>query len=158
MELHIYPDGGCEKGNGAWAFVCLDLNHEAVEAVASTTSNKMELTAIIRAIEWAVTKEASPIFIYSDSQYCVKGYNTWMHTWERNGWQRVIRSRWGDDEDYAPVLNLDLWQRLWELKQSHGNKIRVQWIKGHAGTPGNERADQLVKSEYTKVFGGAMKY
>lgn len=156
MTLTIYPDGGCEKGNGCWAFHCEETKDDFFGYAAKTTSNQMELTAIIKAIEYALTKEPQVIMLYSDSQYSVKGWNTWMHNWEKNGWCRRV-SNW-NGVTFEPVKNLDLWKRLFELHTAHGKKIVLRWIKGHAGNPGNERADELVKAEYSRVFGGTMTY
>jgi ribonuclease HI len=98
---------------------------------AATTNNKMELTAVIRALE--ALKQPSKVSIYTDSQYVQKGISEWIHGWKRNGWKTA---------DKKPVKNKELWVELDELRKKHD--IEWHWVKGHAGHPENERADQLA--------------
>ncbi len=97
----------------------------------ATTNNRMELTAVIRALE--ALKRPACLCVHTDSQYVQKGISTWIHGWKRNGWKT---------SDKKPVKNADLWQTLDTLAQGHD--IRWVWVKGHAGNPGNERADALA--------------
>ena len=96
-----------------------------------TTNNRMELTAVIRALE--ALKHPSIAQVHTDSQYVQKGISEWIHNWKRNGWRTA---------DKKPVKNADLWQTLDSLAKAH--QIKWLWVKGHAGHPGNERADALA--------------
>jgi ribonuclease HI len=157
MRLTYYTDGGCEPnpGKGTWAFVCLEPRIEQSGHDAEATSNKMEMTAIIRAIENALEQRADAVDIYSDSQYCVKGFNEWMSGWSRKGWMRADR-----DGELSPVKNRELWQKLYGYKVRYGQTmpIRLTWVKGHNGNEFNELCDELVRQEYGRVFGGQMQY
>ena len=131
----IYTDGAC-KGNpgpGGWGAL---LQYERTErelfgGEAHTTNNRMELTAVIRALE--SLKRRCPVEIYTDSQYVRNGIQNWIHTWKKNGWRT---------SDKKPVKNVDLWQELDRLAGKHD--IVWHWVKGHADTPGNHRADELA--------------
>ena len=96
-----------------------------------TTNNRMELTAVIEAL--AALRRPCDITIYTDSEYVRKGITEWIHNWKRRGWTTA---------DRKPVKNADLWQRLDTL--SAGHTVQWRWVKGHAGDPGNERADALA--------------
>ena len=96
-----------------------------------TTNNRMELTAVIRALE--ALKRPAALRIHTDSQYVQKGISQWIHNWKKNNWRT---------SDKKPVKNADLWQRLDVLSSQHD--IAWLWVKGHAGHPGNERADRLA--------------
>jgi ribonuclease HI len=96
-----------------------------------TTNNRMELTAVIRALE-ALTRRCE-VRLHTDSQYVQKGITEWIHSWKRRGWRTA---------DRQPVKNADLWRRLDELAAQH--RIEWIWVKGHAGDPGNECADALA--------------
>jgi ribonuclease HI len=98
---------------------------------ADTTNNRMELTAVIRALE--ALKRPSRVRVYTDSQYVQKGISEWVHSWKRRDWRTA---------DKKPVKNVDLWKRLDELAGAH--RIEWHWVKGHAGHPENERADRLA--------------
>lgn len=98
---------------------------------ATTTNNRMELTAAIRALE--ALKRPTAVELHTDSQYLQKGISEWIHNWKRNGWRTA---------DKKPVKNADLWQRLDELAATH--RIKWYWVKAHAGHVGNERADALA--------------
>jgi ribonuclease HI len=99
---------------------------------ASTTNNRMELMAAIAALE--ALKRPSKIVLYTDSTYVMDGITKWIHGWKRNGWKTAAKK---------PVKNAELWQRLDEARKQH--EIDWQWVKGHAGHPENERADQLAR-------------
>ena len=99
--------------------------------MAETTNNQMELQAVIEAL--SALKRHSRVRLYTDSQYVQKGISEWIHSWKRRGWLTA---------DKKPVKNVDLWKRLDELARGHS--VRWHWVRGHAGHPGNERADQLA--------------
>ena len=111
---------------------------------ADTTNNRMELTAVIRALE--ALKLPSTLFVYTDSQYVQKGISEWIHNWKRNGWRT---------SDKKPVKNSDLWQHLEDLARQH--EIRWIWVKGHAGHPGNERADKLANRGIDELLSARRK-
>lgn len=134
-SVTIFTDGGCRgnPGPGGWGVLLQSGNAEKElwGGEPDTTNNRMELTAVIRALE--VLKKPVAVQIHTDSQYVHKGISQWIHNWKRNGWRTA---------DKKPVKNADLWQRLDVL--SHQHRITWTWIKGHAGHPGNERADTLA--------------
>ena len=135
LITQIYTYGGCRgnPGPGGWGVVLQagSAEKELWGGEANTTNNRMELTAVIRALG-ALTRPAS-VQIHTDSQYVQKGISEWIHNWKRNGWKTA---------DKKPVKNADLWQELDRISQQH--RITWLWVKGHAGHPGNERADTLA--------------
>jgi len=140
--ITIYTDGAC-KGNpgpGGWGAWLRVGGHEKElwGGEPLTTNNRMELTAVIEAL--AALKRHSPVVIHTDSEYVRQGITNWIHNWRKRGWKTA---------DHKPVKNLDLWQRLDALAADHA--VQWRWVKGHAGDPGNERADELANrgaSEY----------
>ena len=139
-SLQIYTDGGCSPnpGPGGWGFVVVEnegLLHESCGGEPDTTNNRMELTAIIRALEYLRQHSAQwdAVTIYSDSNLCVQTYNTWMNGWEKRGWKR----------SKGPVMNLDLVKQLSMLKKD-SPKVSLKWIRAHAGQVWNEYADRLT--------------
>ncbi len=136
VVIDIYADGAC-KGNpgiGGWGVLLQNGAHckELYGGEKLTTNNRMELTAVIRALE-ALKQSPSQVRVHTDSQYVQKGISVWIHDWKRRGWRTA---------DKKPVKNTDLWRRLDELAAAHD--IEWIWVKGHAGHPGNERADALA--------------
>jgi ribonuclease HI len=133
--VEIYTDGACRgnPGPGGWAaLLSFDgREKEIAGAEAHTTNNRMELTAVIRALE--SLKRSVQARIYTDSEYVRRGITEWVPGWKRKGWLTAGRK---------PVKNQDLWQRLDELAASH--QIEWRWVPGHAGVPGNERVDRLA--------------
>ena len=133
--VEIYADGAC-KGNpgpGGWG-VWLSFDGREKELFGGeelTTNNRMELTAVIRALE--ALKRSCRAHIHTDSKYVSQGISEWIHNWKTRGWRT---------SDKKPVKNEDLWKRLDELAQQH--TIEWIWVKGHAGDMGNERADALA--------------
>ena len=131
----IYTDGAC-KGNpgpGGWGAL-LQYNsttRELFGGEAHSTNNRMELTAVIRALE--SLKRRCAVEIYTDSQYVKQGIERWIHTWKTNGWKTSGRKA---------VKNVDLWRALDDAAAQHD--IVWHWVKGHADTPGNHRADELA--------------
>ena len=133
--IDIYTDGAC-KGNpgaGGWGALLKSGAHykELYGGEPHTTNNRMELLAVIRALE--ALKRPSRVRVHTDSQYVQKGISVWIHDWKRRGWRTVEKK---------PVKNTDLWRRLDELAATH--RIEWIWVKGHAGHPENERADALA--------------
>ncbi len=134
-RVSIYTDGAC-KGNpgpGGWgALLKLDAREkELCGGERDTTNNRMELTAVIRALQ--ALKRSCAVDLYTDSQYVQKGISEWIAAWKRRGWKTA---------DKKPVKNVDLWFELDRLAASHD--IRWHWVKGHAGHAENERADRLA--------------
>ena len=133
--IDIFTDGACRgnPGPGGWGAI-LRANGKEKElwgGEAGTTNNRMEMTAVIRALE--ALKRPSRARVFTDSQYVQKGISEWVHGWKRNGWRTA---------DKKPVKNVDLWTRLDELAALHD--IEWRWVKGHAGHVENERADRLA--------------
>ncbi|MGH8675771.1 MAG: ribonuclease HI [Burkholderiales bacterium] len=133
--VDIYADGACRgnPGPGGWGAVLRThgVERELFGGAQATTNNRMELTAVIRALE-ALRRHCSAR-VYTDSQYVQKGITDWIHAWKRRGWRTA---------DRKPVKNEDLWRRLDELSSAH--TIEWHWVRGHAGDAGNERADALA--------------
>ena len=134
-DVIIFTDGGCRgnPGPGGWGALLQAGNREKeiCGGETDTTNNRMELTAVIRALE--SLKRPLSVQIHTDSQYVQKGISQWIHNWKRNGWRTT---------DKKPVKNADLWQALDHLAGQH--QIQWIWVKGHAGHAGNERADMLA--------------
>ena len=133
--VEIYSDGACRgnPGPGGWGAL-LRYNGQEKElwgGQADTTNNRMELMAAIRALE--ALKRPSKVKLYTDSIYVMKGITTWIKQWKRRGWKTA---------DKKPVKNEDLWRELEALAAKHD--IEWHWVKGHAGHPENERADELA--------------
>ena len=134
-RVTIYTDGAC-KGNpgpGGWGAVLMlgDVEKEMFGGESPTTNNRMELTAVIKAL--GALKRACSVDLYTDSQYVRQGITAWIHNWKKNGWKT---------SDRKPVKNADLWQELEAAAAKH--KVAWHWVKGHADNPGNQRADELA--------------
>jgi ribonuclease HI len=134
-KITIYTDGAC-KGNpgvGGWGALLVAGNKEKelFGGEKETTNNRMELMAVIQALN--ALKRPCSITLYIDSQYVLKGITEWINGWKAKGWKTASK---------APVKNVDLWQALDAARANH--QIEWVWVKGHAGDPGNERADQLA--------------
>jgi len=133
--VEVYADGAC-KGNpgpGGWGVLLRagGRERELHGGEPATTNNRMELTAVIRALESLEGRRR--VRLYTDSQYVQKGITEWIHDWKRRGWRTA---------DRKPVKNVDLWMRLDELARGHD--VEWHWVRGHAGHPENERADALA--------------
>ncbi len=131
----IYTDGAC-KGNpgpGGWGAWLRWGEHEKelFGGEASTTNNRMELTAVIEAL--SLLKRRTAVAVYTDSVYVKDGITSWIHGWKKRGWRTA---------DNKAVKNIDLWQRLDALVAQH--QVQWHWVRGHSGDPGNERADRLA--------------
>ena len=136
-HVRIYTDGAC-KGNpgpGGWGAVLLSgaTERELFGGETGTTNNRMELTAVIEALN--ALKRPCQVTLYLDSEYVRKGITEWVAGWKARGWRTAARQ---------PVKNVDLWQRLDTLVACAGHKIDWRWVRGHSGDPGNERADMLA--------------
>ena len=134
-EIEIWTDGAC-KGNpgpGGWGAWLRSGPHERElwGGEPLTTNNRMELMAVIEAL--SALKQPSRVTLHTDSAYVKNGITTWIHGWKAKGWVTA---------DRKPVKNQDLWQRLDALRAQH--RMDWRWVKGHAGDPGNERADALA--------------
>jgi len=136
-QVTIYTDGAC-KGNpgpGGWGVWLKSGTHERelCGGEAQTTNNRMELMAVIEAL--SALKRPCHVILHLDSEYVRKGITEWIHGWKAKGWITAAKQ---------PVKNADLWQRLDTLVANGGHSIDWKWVKGHAGDPGNERADALA--------------
>jgi ribonuclease HI len=135
-HVEIFTDGACSgnPGPGGWGAILRwnGTEKELSGGDAETTNNRMELMAAISALE--AMKEPVSADLYTDSSYVRDGIGKWMHGWKKNGWKTA---------DKKPVKNAELWQRLDEANKRH--KVEWHWIKGHAGHPENERADELAR-------------
>ena len=133
--VEVYSDGACRgnPGPGGWGAIIRSssFDREIFGGEEATTNNRMELTAVIRALE--ALERSSRVRVYTDSQYVQKGISEWIRAWKRREWRTANRK---------PVKNVDLWRRLDELNAAH--KVEWHWVKGHAGHPENERADLLA--------------
>lgn len=141
-KVEIFTDGACSgnPGPGGWGAI---LRYNGTEkelsgGEANTTNNRMELSAVIFAL--AALKEPCEVVLYSDSQYvCNALTQGWAKKWRANGWMRNKKE---------PALNPELWEQLLDLCEKH--RVDVQWVKGHAGHPENERCDRLAVAEAKK--------
>ncbi|MBC7609363.1 MAG: ribonuclease HI [Polaromonas sp.] len=146
QHVVIYTDGAC-KGNpgpGGWGAILTTggLEKELFGGELDTTNNRMEIMAVIEAL--SALKRPCNVTLYLDSEYVRKGITEWIHGWKARGWRTAAK---------APVKNVDLWQRLDALVANGGHKIDWRWVKGHAGDPGNERADWLANKGVERALG-----
>jgi ribonuclease HI len=164
MQINIYTDGGCSgnPGPGGWAFVILSGGSVTIEKNGgdpNTTNNRMELTAVIRALETLpmITDTGTGdngsggpidgITVFTDSQYVQKGISEWIAGWKRKGWVRPTKQ---------PVKNVDLWKQLDELAVTlaAAYPLKWKWVKGHVGNPLNERCDALAQEAVHAIQAG----
>jgi ribonuclease HI len=136
-RVQIWTDGACSgnPGPGGWGALLVwgDHEKELSGGEALTTNNRMELIAAIRAMQ--ALKRPSSIDLHTDSAYLRNGITTWLESWKARGWRTA---------DKKPVKNLELWQELEAAIERHD--VAWHWVKGHAGEPGNERADALART------------
>ncbi len=136
-KIEIFTDGSClgNPGNGGWCAILRYGEHEKILSgnEANTTNNRMELTAVIKALE--ALKEPCEIELYSDSTYVLKGLNEWLENWIK--------------KDFKKVKNVDLWKQYIEVSKPH--KIHINWVKGHSGHTENEICDKIAKEEAEKL-------
>lgn len=133
----VYTDGACSgnPGPGGWGATLRYGDHvmDLCGGAADTTNNRMELTAPIEALK--ALNRRSAVILYTDSTYVKNGITSWIANWARNGWKT---------KDKKPVKNAELWRELQERVAEHD--VEWRWVKGHAGDPGNERADELART------------
>jgi ribonuclease HI len=141
-HVKIFTDGACSgnPGPGGWGAILRSGEHEKELSGGEfdTTNNRMELMAAISALE--ELKASSQIDLHTDSTYVKDGITKWIHNWERNGWKTAAKK---------PVKNVDLWKRLKAALSRHD--VSWHWVKGHAGHPDNERADELARMGITSL-------
>jgi ribonuclease HI len=135
-NVHIYTDGACSgnPGPGGWGSVLIFNGHrrELSGGAADTTNNRMELMAVIGAMQ--VLKRPCHVTIYTDSVYVMKGMTEWLPQWKKRNWRTAGRQA---------VKNVDLWQLLEQVLDAH--TVSWKWVKGHSGIRENERADELAR-------------
>ena len=134
-DVVIYTDGACRgnPGPGGWGVLLKSGAHEKelFGGERDTTNNQMELRAAIEALD--ALKHPCAVKLFTDSTYVLKGITEWLPNWKKRNWKTAAKK---------PVQNVELWQRLDSASQKH--KVDWQWVKGHSGDPGNERADELA--------------
>lgn len=139
-EVTVYTDGAC-KGNpgpGGWGVLLRSSDGTEKELCGGeleTTNNRMEMMAVIQAL--AALKRPCKVILHLDSQYVLKGITEWVSGWKAKGWKTSSKQ---------DVKNVDLWKQLDALVAQSGHRIDWRWVKGHAGDPGNERADALANA------------
>jgi ribonuclease HI len=135
-NVHVYTDGACSgnPGPGGWGSVLIFNGHrrELSGGAADTTNNRMELMAVIAAMQ--VLKRPCHVTIYTDSVYVMKGMTEWLPQWKKRNWRTAGRQA---------VKNVDLWQLLEQVLDAH--TVGWKWVKGHSGIRENERADELAR-------------
>jgi ribonuclease HI len=143
--VEIYTDGACKGNPGAGGWGALLRRGEKIRELHGgeplTTNNRMELMAVIRALE--ALESGSRVRLHTDSQYVQLGISDWIKSWKKNGWRTAAKK---------PVKNDDLWRRLDEVAQQHD--IEWLWVRGHDGNVGNERADALANLGVAEVGRG----
>ncbi len=146
MPVEIYTDGAClgNPGPGGWAAILEfgDRRRELSGAEPATTNNRMELSAAIAALN-ALRRECE-VVLYTDSRYVLQGMTEWLPRWQRKGWRTAAGKA---------VENRDLWEQLIAAAAPH--RIRWEWVRGHTGVTGNERADELARAAAHSVVIGA---
>ncbi|MBT4890081.1 MAG: ribonuclease HI [Rhodospirillales bacterium] len=137
-KVSMFTDGSClgNPGPGGWGTILRfgEAEKEISGGEENTTNNRMELLAVIRGLE--SLKRPVTVDVYTDSTYVRDGITKWIHNWKRNGWKTSAKK---------PVKNDDLWKLLDEQMKRHD--VTLHWVKGHAGHPENERADDLARGE-----------
>lgn len=137
ITLEIWTDGACKNnpGPGGWGVLMKFGAHkkELCGGETLTTNNRMEIMAVIQAFK--AIRRPCPVRFHLDSNYVKNGITQWIHSWKRKGWKT---------SDGKPVKNAELWQELDRLVTAYPEPIDWCWVKGHAGDPGNERADELA--------------
>jgi ribonuclease HI len=150
-SIDIYTDGAC-KGNpgpGGWGALLKSGHTEKTlfGGELETTNNRMEMTAVIEAL--SALKRPCKVTLHVDSQYVLKGMTEWLVGWKARGWKTAAKQ---------PVKNVDLWQKLDALVSGDGHHIEWRWVRGHAGDPGNERADALANQGVEHALHHAAKH
>lgn len=135
----LYTDGACSgnPGPGGWGSVLYNYKTKKIfelgGAESGTTNNRMEMLAIIEGLKLAHVQKISSILVLTDSTYVIRGFTQWRHGWKKRGWT---------NSEGQPVLNQDLWKNLEEAAK----QLKIEWryVRGHQGTPGNERVDEIA--------------
>jgi len=144
-RVTIYTDGACSgnPGPGGWGAILIANDHrkELCGGAKATTNNQMELSAAIEGLN--ALKYPSIVDLHTDSTYVRDGISKWIHGWKRNGWKTAAKK---------PVKNSELWKELDAAQKRH--EISWHWVKGHAGHPENERADELARQGIAELKGG----
>jgi ribonuclease HI len=144
VQVEIHTDGAClgNPGPGGWAAILESGKHrrELSGAEAATTNNRMELSAAIEGLK--ALRKSCDVVLYTDSRYVKQGMTEWLPGWRRKGWRTASGK---------PVENRDLWEQLVAAAEPH--RIRWEWVRGHNGVPGNERADQLARAAAEEIAG-----
>lgn len=144
MRVEIHTDGAClgNPGPGGWAAILEYGGHrrELSGSEKATTNNRMELTAAIEALK-ALRRDCE-VVLYTDSRYVMQGMTEWLARWQRKGWRTAAGKA---------VENRDLWEQLVAAAAPH--RVRWEWVRGHDGVPGNERADELARAAAEHVAG-----
>ncbi len=137
QRVEIFTDGACSgnPGAGGWGVILRyrDVEKELSGGERETTNNRMEMTAVISALQ--ALKCSCNITLYTDSRYVLDGVTKWLPNWKKNNWKTANKK--------SEVKNMDLWQTLDALLPQH--EIRWVWVKGHNGHPENERVDELAR-------------
>lgn len=143
--LEIWTDGACKNnpGPGGWGVLMRygTRTKEMSGGANPTTNNQMELTAVIEAFK--AIRRPCPVRLHLDSSYVKNGITQWIHSWKKKGWKTA---------DKSPVKNVELWQELDRLVSGYEAPIEWCWVKGHAGDPGNERADALANEGVDRIL------
>ena len=136
-HVEIFTDGACSgnPGPGGWGAILRSGKHEKelFGGELETTNNRMEMMAVIKALE--ALKSKSRVALHTDSKYVMQGITEWLIGWKARGWRTA---------DKKPVKNQDLWEQIDSLVSKH--EVTLHWVKGHAGHPENERADELARA------------
>ncbi|NND54900.1 MAG: ribonuclease HI [Gammaproteobacteria bacterium] len=144
-KVVMYTDGACRgnPGPGGWGVWLQygDREKELWGGASETTNNRMELTAVIEGLR--ALNRPCDVVVYTDSTYVKKGMTEWLNGWKQKGWKTAARK---------PVKNADLWQQLDEVAAEQ--QVEWRWVKGHAGDPGNERADELANRGIDEMEAG----
>jgi ribonuclease HI len=152
VNYTVYTDGGCRgnPGPGAWAFIVYNQTAERIGSKSapssgSTTNNEMEMTAILKALEWAIKDPKRSVEICTDSAFCKSGIESWMWGWERSGWTK---------KSPGEIKNLEIWKEIhkacYEYKNIHGEIPTIIKVKGHSGDLRNNEVDALVNVVMTE--------
>ena len=135
----LYTDGACSgnPGPGGWGFVFVNFENKKIfeggGGESSTTNNRMEMTAVVEGLKEAIAQKFDSILVLADSTYVIRGYTQWRFGWKKRNWVTA---------EGQPVSNRDLWEELDRV----GQKLKIEWqyVRGHRGTPGNERVDRIA--------------
>jgi ribonuclease HI len=156
-RIAIFTDGACSgnPGPGGWGAIVVNPEGAVKELggkVPETTNNRMELTATIASLV-SVRKDLRPVTLYTDSTYVIRGITQWIWGWRKNGWKN------GDGNE---VLNRDLWEDLLSVVSARGAEGKISWLysRGHVGTPGNERCDEIAvafsQGKWVELYSGPL--